>query len=121
MEPLQALEFISPLITYAHGAGVIGTEITIFEELATIFAEECLGRFLQGEAIGAALRRARLRLLQEGNPLGLVYIPFVIATLALKDQGAAALSGLKPPKTGEVRVEEDKVWIGDTWVEKRQG
>ena len=97
VEPLQALEFISPLVTYAHGAGVIGTEITIFEELATVFAEACLGRFLPGESIGAAMGGARLSLLQEGNPLGLVFIPFVIASLALKDQRALASGDLQPP------------------------
>lgn len=98
LEPLQALEFISPLVTYSHCAGVIGTEITIFEELATAFAEECLRRFLKPEPIGVALRGARLRLLQkEGNPLGLVYIPFVIASLALKDQRAPASGDVQPP------------------------
>ncbi len=81
--PLQALQFISPLVTRARCAGVIGTEITIFEELATRFAEACLGRFYAGESIGEAIRNARLALLQEGNPLGLVYIPFVMAGLRL--------------------------------------
>lgn len=120
VEPLQALEFISPLVTYSHGAGVIGTEITIFEELATVFAEECLGRFLQGESIGAALHGARLRLLQEGNPLGLVYIPFVIATLALKDQRASALGDLPLPKEkgGKIIDEGDSVVIGGIRLEK---
>ncbi|MHB8066929.1 MAG: CHAT domain-containing protein [Desulfobaccales bacterium] len=113
VEPLQALEFITPLVTYSHGAGVIGTEITIFEELATVFAEECLRRFFQGESIGAALRGARLSLLQEGNPLGLVYIPFVIASLTLKDQGALALGDLQPPKMtdGKIIDEGDSVVI----------
>src|SRR6185436_12549532 len=50
VEPQQALEFISPLITYSRGAGVIGTEITIFEQLATAFALECLRRFYAGES-----------------------------------------------------------------------
>lgn len=86
VEPLQALEFITPLVTYSQAAGVIGTEITIFEELATVFAEECFQRFFAGEPIGRAVRRARLRLLAEGNPLGLVYIPFVIAGLRLVEQ-----------------------------------
>jgi hypothetical protein len=81
--PTQALEFITPLVTYSRCAGVIGTEITIFEELATVFAEDCLGRFLRGEPIGTAVRNARLRLLKEGIPLGLVYIPFVMSGLTL--------------------------------------
>lgn len=84
VSPLQALQFISPLVTYSRGAGVIGTEITIFEELATAFAEECLRRFLANESIGQAIRNARLRLLADGNPLGLVYIPFVMSGLKLQ-------------------------------------
>jgi hypothetical protein len=83
--PLQALQFISPFVTRARSAGVIGTEITIFEELATVFAETCLSRFYAGEPIGKAIRNARLVLLQEGNPLGLVYIPFVMAGLTVVD------------------------------------
>jgi hypothetical protein len=81
--PSQALEFITPLVTYSHCAGVIGTEVTIFEELATVFAESCMGQFLNGVPIGKALRDARLTLLAEGNPLGLVYIPFVMSGLTL--------------------------------------
>jgi hypothetical protein len=81
--PSQALEFITPLVTYSHCAGVIGTEVTIFEELATVFAESCMGQFLNGVPIGKAVRDARLTLLAEGNPLGLVYIPFVITGLTL--------------------------------------
>jgi hypothetical protein len=83
VSPLQALDFIKPFVTRARCAGVIGTEITIFEELATTFAEACLSRFYAGEGIGMAIRNARLTLLQEGNPLGLVYIPFVMAGLHL--------------------------------------
>jgi hypothetical protein len=87
--PTQALEFITPLITYSRCAGVIGTEITIFEQLATVFAEDCLGRFSRGEPIGQAIRNARLKLLKEGNPLGLVYIPFVLSGLTLVDKTPA--------------------------------
>jgi hypothetical protein len=84
IDPLVALNFIEPLLLRSHCAGVIGTEITIFEEMATVFAEECFRNFLKGEAIGKAIRNARLKLLREGNPLGLVYIPFAIAGLKLE-------------------------------------
>jgi hypothetical protein len=43
-------------VEVAAAAGVIGTEISNFEPLAAAFAEECLGRFLAGEAIGDAVR-----------------------------------------------------------------
>ena len=86
LEPEQAIEFISPFIENANAAGVIGTEITIFEPLATVFAEECLRRFLNDAPIGEAIRGARLKLLKNANPLGLVYIPYVIADLHLIEQ-----------------------------------
>ena len=88
LEPQQALEFISPLVTYCQSVGVIGTEITIFEELASAFAEECFRRFCKDECIGEAIRQARLALLSEGNPLGLVYIPFVGADLRVEYEAA---------------------------------
>jgi hypothetical protein len=82
LEPEQALEFVSFLIQCA-AAGVIGTEITVFEPLARAFAEECLTRFLAGEPLGWAVRNARLSLLKAGNPLGLVYLPYALPSLQL--------------------------------------
>ncbi|HEX5724793.1 MAG TPA: C25 family cysteine peptidase [Longimicrobiaceae bacterium] len=89
LEPEKAFDFVSTLVESANAAGVIGTEITVFEPLATEFAEEFLRRFVvpdaQGETLGVgeAVRRARLALLQRGNPLGLVYLPFAMAGLRL--------------------------------------
>jgi hypothetical protein len=83
VSPEQALELVTPLIRRAYAAGVIGTEVTIFEPLATRFAEVCMGHFFSGIPIGESIRLARLALLMEGNPLGLVYIPFVHGGLRL--------------------------------------
>ncbi len=70
---------------------VIGTEITIFEQLACDFAEECLRRFLAGNAsIGEAIRGTRLELLRKGNPLGLIYTPFVTDELHLIQKSASS-------------------------------
>jgi hypothetical protein len=66
-----------------NAAGVIGTEITLFEPLAAPFAEECLRRFLGGTEIGEAVHGTRLALLAKGNPLGLAYVPFVVPGLRL--------------------------------------
>jgi hypothetical protein len=89
LEPRYALEFVSAFVQKAHAAGVIGTEITVFEDLACDFAEECMRRFLvDGDAIGKAVRDARLALLARGNPLGLVYIPYVRPSLRLVPTGA---------------------------------
>lgn len=87
LEPEVALDLVSGFVENAHAAGVIGTEITINEALACIFAEECLRHFLDGVAIGEAVRRGRLQLLQQRNPLGLVYIPYVVASLTLVKAG----------------------------------
>lgn len=83
LTPEVAMELISAFVTKARAAGVIGTEITIFEPLACAFAKECLSLFFTRIPIGEAIRRARLKILKEGNPLGLVYIPFAPASLRL--------------------------------------
>jgi hypothetical protein len=86
LEPEQAYDLVTGFVEMANAAGVIGTEITVFEPLAAGFAEECLGHFLNGVPVGEAVRLARLKLLGEKNPLGLAYIPFAVASLSL-DRG----------------------------------
>jgi hypothetical protein len=85
LNPERAIDFVSFFVEDAWARGVIGTEITVFEELAHRFAEECLRRFLvERQPIGEAVRQARLALLHDLNPLGLAYIPFVMPTVRLK-------------------------------------
>jgi hypothetical protein len=74
---------VSGLMFTANAAGVIGTEVTIFEPLAVEFAEAFLREFDAGSMLGWAVRDARLTLLGHGNPLGLVYIPYAAADLEL--------------------------------------
>lgn len=85
LEPDRAIDLVSGFIETAGASGVIGTEITVFEPLATAFAEHFMQAFLRdGLTVGEAVRRARLLLLQKGlNPLGLVYVPFAVASLKL--------------------------------------
>jgi hypothetical protein len=83
LEPLRALEFVTAFVQHVGAAGVIGTETTVFEPLARAFGEACLTHYLAGTPIGESVRRARLTLLKQGNPLGLVYIPFALANLRL--------------------------------------
>jgi hypothetical protein len=83
LEPETAIELVSSLVRRAQAAGVIGTEITVFEPLARDFAEAYLQRFLNGATVGEAVRGARLALLARGNPLGLAYIPFALESLQL--------------------------------------
>jgi hypothetical protein len=91
LEPEKAAEFVSAFVNIASASGVIGTEITVFEPLATTFAESFLGYFLGDcRSVGASVRLARLRLLEQFNPLGLVYIPFALPGLHLVDTTAPA-------------------------------
>jgi hypothetical protein len=91
LNPEIALNFVSAFVQQSGAAGVIGTEITIFEPLAAKFAEECFARFVgapphnESMPIGKAVRGARLELLKAGNPLGLVYIPYAVASLRLEE------------------------------------
>jgi hypothetical protein len=83
VDPEQVINFVQDFVGIG-GVGVIGTEVTVFEPLACDFAEVLLGEFLRTDvSIGAAVRSARLRLLAQGNPLGLAYTPFVLPGLRL--------------------------------------
>ncbi len=92
LNPEVTLDFVSSFVRDSGASGVIGTEITIFEPLAVTFAEECFKRFLgiaphtEKMTIGKAVRGARLELLRQGNPLGLVYIPYAVASLRLQEK-----------------------------------
>ena len=79
----MAFDLVQTFVETVGAAGVIGTEITIYEPLAVAFGEACLRRFMDGTSIGEAVRQARLELLQQGNPLGLVYDVFAIASLKM--------------------------------------
>lgn len=84
LDPESLGGLVDGFVRDANAIGVVGTEITIFESLACRFGIVALERFLDGSmTIGAAIRRARLELLRERNPLGLVYVPFVAADTRL--------------------------------------
>jgi len=78
--------FITTLVTDRNAGGLIGTEIDVWEQLATEVGREFLGRFLPVPGIGAgqALRETRLGLLAKGNPLGLAYTLYALAELQLR-------------------------------------
>ena len=85
LQPSTAYDLVTGFVDTAGAAGVIGTEITIFESLACAFGRDFLRQFLdQGRSVGNAVRGARLTLLKNQNPLGLVYLPFALASLTLK-------------------------------------
>ena len=65
VEPKYALNLVDAFVGGASASGVIGTEITVFESLATQFADEFFTRFVDlYEPIREAVRRARLQVLQ---------------------------------------------------------
>jgi hypothetical protein len=75
--PRTAFAYAGAFMSTAKASAVVGTEIAVFEALAVRFAEECLRRFVvDGADLGESVRLARLALLAEGNPLGLVYVAF---------------------------------------------
>lgn len=85
LDPEKVINLVADFVS-AGSAGVVGTETTIFEPLACSFAEACLSYFLKEKcSIGDAIRMARLKLLGEYNPLGLVYTPFVLPSLHVRE------------------------------------
>lgn len=84
LTPENGINFVKNFIQVAEAAGVVGTEITIFESIAVMFGEECIRRFLvERQSIGEAIRGARLHMLRQSNPLGLVYVPYVMPSLKI--------------------------------------
>jgi hypothetical protein len=55
----------------------------VFEPLAPVLAETFLPLCAAGVHFGRAIRVARLRLLAQRNPLGLVYQPYAYAGLKM--------------------------------------
>lgn len=83
VEPRYALNFVDVLVRRAAAAGVIGTEVTIHRDLAAEFATRLLDGWFAGAGLGAAMRRARLELLRDGNPLGMIYVAYAPPRLRL--------------------------------------
>ena len=71
--PYASSKFITMFIRGRKAAAVIGTEVTVWEVLATGFATAFLEAFLDRKPAGEALLLARRALLAKENPLGLVY------------------------------------------------
>lgn len=86
LTPDNGFSMVSAFIQTSQAAGVIGTEITIFESIAVTFAEAFFHRFLiKRQTAGEAVRGARLEMLKQKNPLGLVYVPYAMPGLKLTE------------------------------------
>jgi hypothetical protein len=68
---------------WCRAAGVVGTEISVTEDLARDFARGFITRFYNGESVGTILRTERLDLLRRCNLLGLAYTPYCSADLKI--------------------------------------
>lgn len=84
--PKTLSPFVTTLITDRAASGLIGTEVDVWEQLATEVAATFLEAFARPPwmAAGPALRRVRLSLLAKGNPLGLIYTLYALADLRLR-------------------------------------
>ena len=72
LEPDSAIDLVTAFVEESAAAGVIGTEITLFEPIAVTFGEACMQRFLVlRQTIGESVRGARLKMLKDMNPLGI--------------------------------------------------
>lgn len=83
--------FIDTLVRDRRAGGVLGTEIPVWEALATEVALLFLDAFIGGVAAGEALQSTRLQLLRKNNPMGLAYTLFAAADLRLELAGQAAV------------------------------
>ena len=84
LTPERLMDFVSFFVSDAGACGVIGTEITVFEQLASAFALEFFNALLcRGMSAGEATTSARRALLTQGNPLGLCYIPFLMPDVSV--------------------------------------
>jgi hypothetical protein len=79
--------FIVKFVNDRGAAGIIGTEVVVWEELATDFAAFFLEKFLSGQSAGEALLATRRALIANYNPLGLVYTLYAAAHLMIDQDG----------------------------------
>lgn len=81
--PESLLNFVDSFTT-AQASGVIGTEITIEQNIASEVGRLFLGSFRAGSSVGEAMQAMRLSLLARNNLMGLNYIAYCSTDLALE-------------------------------------
>ncbi|MFJ9740657.1 CHAT domain-containing protein [Streptomyces sp. NPDC101166] len=75
--------------TDLHASGVVGTEISVAQTLASEVAELFWQALLEGRSVGSALHSARTALLGKGNLLGLAYTAYCSSSLTLRPTAAS--------------------------------
>lgn len=76
--------FVKTLVRRRKAAGVLGTEVPVWEQLASEVALRFLEEFLTGTTAGESLLTVRRRLLSKLNPLGLLYTLYAFGGLKLR-------------------------------------
>lgn len=93
--PAATSGFVTSFIQGRKASAVVGTEVTVWPELAGAVALAFLQEFIGDKHLsaGKALRNARRQLLLKNNPLGLVYTLYGSADLAIDLRGSDAAAG----------------------------
>lgn len=84
LTPDALADFVSGFVD-ANAGGVIGTEVTVSQDLASEAALLFFSYLLEnGGTVGQAIRQMRFDFLSRGNLMGLAYTPYCSASLHLK-------------------------------------
>jgi hypothetical protein len=75
---------IDAFTSRAGAAGVLGTEVTIEQDLGGWAMELFMQGLLGGMTVGEALRSMRWELFRKGNLMGLAYTPYCLSNLRLR-------------------------------------
>jgi hypothetical protein len=92
LSPESLVNFVDAFVG-VHAAGVVGTEVTVHQQVAGEAAELLLELLEHRATVAEALQHARLGLLRKGNLMGLAYTAFCSADLMLDSQRPPALPG----------------------------
>ena len=84
LDPAALFNYVDAFVGAGNAAGVIGTEVKVAADLAMAFAQSFFGELLlPGTTVAAAMRRARLAFLAQGNIFGLNYTSYCWADLTV--------------------------------------
>jgi TIR domain len=92
LSPESLVNFVDAFVG-VHAAGVVGTEVTVHQQVAGEAAELLLERLEHQATVAEALQHARLSLLRKGNLMGLAYTAFCSADLVVGSRRPPARAG----------------------------
>ena len=83
LKPGIVLNFVSAFADLG-ASGVIGTDVSMRDDMAIAVAEAILSRVADNEEVGETVREMRWEMLNRGNVLGLAYTPYSLANLHIQ-------------------------------------